>query len=387
VTAWFNDRPLDFTRDETRAAERLVTTGYSTNIEVLALAKNVGLDLAQLHQMNPVRFLVREILEKARLADRLLTLVGEVLSDPTQAGIHDELLELVVGHEAAIRDAVLRRGPSLATLAKLPPTIDSWAPTDAEPTSTFERTINAVAGFLDPADFRRWVAEAEVRTARVEISGKAEGTGFLVGPDLLMTNWHVVEHSVHGAVARFDHSTASPGRPVAFAADWRVAYSPHDSEANEVSPDGPEAGTWDFALVRLAEPVGEQAIGRDSTTQGVDRRGYYQLDWGPYAFESAEPLIILGHPNGGAIQLSYASPAGARVSSKRNRVRYNTNTSGGSSGSPVFNRDFRVIALHNAAGKGAGHGMFNQGVPIAGIGTALLAQLDGRPELTTLGLA
>jgi hypothetical protein len=200
-----------------------------------------------------------------------------------------------------------------------------------------------------------------------------------------MTNWHVVEHGVDGALARFDHSSRGTGRPVGFADDWLVAHSPHDSEDNELSPDGPPDGTWDFAIVRLAEPVGDQAIGPDPAAPDAVR-GHYGLDWGPYEFEAAEPLLILGHPDGGVIQLSDASPAGARLTSKLNRVRYDTNTSGGSSGSPVFNRDFRIVALHNAGGKGAGPGLFNQGVPIAGIGTALRTQLDGRQELTAIGL-
>ena len=32
----------------------------------------------------------------------------------------------------------------------------------------------------------------------------------------------------------------------------------------------------------------------------------------------------------------------------QNRLRYQTNTEDGSSGSPVFNREWRVVALHHA---------------------------------------
>ena len=386
MAAWFAELPLDFTRDETGAAANLIGAAYNTSDDLIALAENVGLNTAQLPQGATVDKFVREMLKKARLADRLVTLIAVVLMDQSRAGIHDQLRGLVAGHESAIRDAGLRRKPSLMTLQLLPPTIEAWGPDDADPQPGFERLVNAVAGFLDPAKFRRGIAEAETRTARIEIGGKAQGTGFLVAADLLMTNWHVVERGVKGAVARFDHSDPNTGRAVAFADDWDVAHSPHDSETNELGPEGPPDGTWDFALVRLAEPVGNQAIGPDPAAAGTDRRGHYLLDWGPYDFDQAEPLLILGHPDGGSIQLSHASPAGARVTSVRNRVRYDTNTSRGSSGSPVFNHDFRIVALHNSSGKGSGAGMFNQGVPIAGIGGALRTQLAGKPELTALGL-
>jgi hypothetical protein len=244
-----------------------------------------------------------------------------------------------------------------------------------------------MAGFVEPATFRKGIATAEVRTARVEIGGKAMGTGFLVGADLLMTNWHVVERGVDGALARFDHSPTDDGRAVKFSGDWLVAHSPHDTEANELGPKGPAEGTWDFAIVRLAEPAGAQPLGPDLADAGAERRGHYALDWGTYEFEAAETLLILGHPDGRPVQLSYASPAGARFTNARSRVRYDTNTEPGSSGSPVFNRDFRVVALHNSGSKGAGPGMFNQGVPIAAIGNALRTQLAGKPELALLGLA
>lgn len=390
MAAWFEDIPLDFTRTETRTAQRLVISGYGTNFAAIDLAQNVGLDTAQLNQMAPVKFLVKEILEKARLANRLLSLIAEVLTDPGQEALHKDLRQLIAGHEPEVRDAGMHRKPSIALLAALPINIDTWGVDDVEPVPAaqqgFERIVNAMAGFVDPAKFRRSIAEAEVRTARVEVGGKPRGTGFLIGPDLLITNWHVVEQGVDGALARFDHSGADDGREVKFADDWEVAHSPHDSEANELRPDGPAEGTWDFAIVRLAEQVGDEAIGSDPSNAAAERRGFYELNWEPYDFEGGEPLFILGHPIGGPIQLSNASPAGARLTSLRNRVRYDTNTDSGSSGSPVFNRDFRVVALHNSGSKGAGSGMFNQGVPISGIGDALRTELVGRPELTTLGL-
>jgi Trypsin-like peptidase domain len=246
--------------------------------------------------------------------------------------------------------------------------------------------------------FRLRLAEAEVRTARIDIGGKAKGTGFLIADDLLITNWHVVKNGVTGAVARFDHSILTTsgnggGRPVPFAQDWLVAHSAHEPVPVETAPAGPPAGTWDFAVVRLAEGVGAQGIGPDPDAGDADRRGCYPLDGSPYIFDEAEPILIVGHPEGRPVQLSYASPAQVKETQSHNRVRYQTNTEGGSSGSPVFNRDWRVVALHHASGPTSipgefhlQHGEFNQGVPISGIVAELREQLAGRTELGQLGL-
>jgi hypothetical protein len=401
--AWFEDMPLDFTRDEPREAEQLLAAAFTTHAELLKLAKYVGLNPANLKTNDTSEVLIDDMLEKARRSDRLVQLIGEVLTDPGREAVHPGFKALMKGHEAALAAGMLRRKPSLATLAALPPSVEIWRDVDTAPLAPaaagFERIVNAAAGFFEPAVFRRCLAEAEVRTARIEIGGHPRGTGFLVADSLLLTNWHVVQGGVDGAVAIFDNQISAfgsqtPGRAVEFAKDWLAAHSEHAPVAEEIRPTGPPAGTWDFALVRLAEPVGAQGIGPDPQAKGADRRGRYQLDGHAYDFDVAEPILILGHPAGRPVQLSFASPSSAKLTTSANRVRYATNTEGGSSGSPVFNRDWRVVALHHAAGPTSAPGDFNlstkgtnQGIPIQGIVEELKKQLAGRAELSALGLA
>lgn len=403
--AWFDDLPLDWTREDTRRAHALLVQAYPMNYTALVLAQNSGLDVASINQQLPPNMLMREILAAARMSDRLPQLLAQVLTDPTVAAIHQPLSVLSAGQQSRIREAALARSPSIATLAMLPSAVELWGSGDQEPRTIadpaeFEKTINAAAGFADIHVFRARLAEAEARTARVEVRGKARGTGFLIGDRYLLTNWHVVKDAdSDGCLARFDHvtpdsaGTTLDGRPVAFAADWLVAKSFHDDKQAELSPDGPTVGTLDFALVRLTEPVGAQGIGPDPLATEGGVRGHYLLDGGAYDFQNEEPVLIVGHPSGRPMQLSYASPAHVRTTKYGNRIRYSTNTEAGSSGSPVFNRDWRIVGLHHAAGPTRTPGEldqpspgFNQGIPIPLLVAELRDQLAGRSELGELGL-
>ena len=49
------------------------------------------------------------------------------------------------------------------------------------------------------------------------------------------------------------------------------------------------------------------------------------------------------------------------------RLRYRNNTEPGSSGSPVFNFDWQLVALHHAGAAGVEPVAYNQGIPIAPI--------------------
>ena len=92
---WFEDYPLDFTREETRAVERLLVATFSDSRDALYLAEIAGLDVSSLNQAAPPKFLIHEILIQARQSDRLLNLLDEVLRDNGVAAIHARLRSLM----------------------------------------------------------------------------------------------------------------------------------------------------------------------------------------------------------------------------------------------------------------------------------------------------
>src|SRR5262249_49397624 len=75
----------------------------------------------------------------------------------------------------------------------------------------FERTIKDRLPAFDFAVFREKMALIEGQVCRVEMDRNAAGTGFLVGPDAVLTNFHVLESVLKGEASpskvgcRFDY--------------------------------------------------------------------------------------------------------------------------------------------------------------------------------------
>jgi V8-like Glu-specific endopeptidase len=63
------------------------------------------------------------------------------------------------------------------------------------------------------------------------------------------------------------------------------------------------------------------------------------------------------------------------------RVRYRTNTEGGSSGSPCFDADWNLIALHHLGDPNFSTPTYNQGIPF----TAIVDLLEKREKKHLLG--
>jgi ABC-type branched-subunit amino acid transport system ATPase component/V8-like Glu-specific endopeptidase len=395
---WFKDVPPDFSRQDTRTAEEIILRAYSNKKRLRMLAENVGLDLTAIDDEQEARIFNRDIIKLAASSNRLLRLVAEVLHDGALEAYAHQLAALVTGYEAELNAALLDHRPSLSLLADVPPAAQLSVP-GTKPVALaegFERVLNAAAGFVEVAAFRHGFACAEARTARVLSGGHACGTGFLVGDRWLLTAWHVVAGKSN-LVAQFDYKRSDAGtfihdgRQVQFSSSWDAAHSEHAAIAEEHSASGPTGNALDYALIELAEPVGAQPIG---TAQDGEPRGKLSLEAGRYTFEQPEPILIVGHPMTRPMQLSYAAPSGATCTASGIRVRYQTNTEPGSSGSPVFNRDWRLVALHHASGPTKTPGLldvpggeFNQGIPIALIIEDLKTRLKDRPgALTELGI-
>jgi V8-like Glu-specific endopeptidase len=244
---------------------------------------------------------------------------------------------------------------------------------------------------FDILTWRQKIAEIESRVCRIEIPDRQpRGTGFLIGPDLVMTNYHVIRKVHRNLVAsgqvvcRFDYKvladgvSVGPGKPYNLAGDWLVDHSSYSELDFEVSPriDAP-ADELDYAILRLSGPAGDDMVGGDA--QRPVARKWIGAPPAEYDFAKNPALNIVQHPDGKPMQIAVNSKAVIKASATR--VRYTTTTQPGSSGSPCFSANWQWVALHHSGDpkytKEGKKPEYNQGIPAAAIVALLRQRVSG----------
>lgn len=179
-------------------------------------------------------------------------------------------------------------------------------------------------------EFLRGAMQAARAIARIEVPVGAAcsyGTGWLAAPKLLMTNWHVLDAGTGADAAElsaraartafwFDYHTEGTVRT-----DVRGARLVH------------HARELDYALLAFDHDLGD--------------RPPLALHREPVTLERGARLNIAQHPSGGPLRLAIRS--NYCVESAATTVRYVTDTESGSSGAPVCNDQWQVIAVHARA--------------------------------------
>lgn len=255
--------------------------------------------------------------------------------------------------------------------------------------SSLEALVSPRLHFIDMGIWHENMARIERQVCRIELDGEPTGTGFLVGPELVLTNYHVLEPLIEGnaspsrTVCRFDYKVLSDGSVLEGVAirlhdsAWRVDLSRYSRAEANGDPDRelPAADELDYALIRLAAPVGAAPVGKSS---GSPRRGWITIPEASATIEPGQPLAIVQHPNGAPIKLALDTNGVIGLNANGTRLRYATNTDRGSSGSPCFNIDWRLMALHHMGDPAWKSPKFNQGIPIAAIRQRLVGNVELR---------
>jgi len=229
--------------------------------------------------------------------------------------------------------------------------------------------------FVDYGQFLSRFRALGNRICRVETPHML-GTGFLVGPDRVLTNFHVIEaaeksNTIAQTVCRFDYhedgDAAAGGRAprgptvCRLASGQPLANSPY-SESDTSGQGEPKADELDYAVLQLADQIGERPA------VGADQRGWFSLLIERPLLALHDFAVVPQHPEGRRLEVAWGTVL--NFSSRGTRVRYDTSTSAGSSGAPCLTVDLEIFGLHHARDPST-NPQFNQAIPLDLIATDL----------------
>lgn len=317
-----------------------------------------------------------------------------------------------IDHFAMLMQQSLQHNDELAT--RIAPFLrGSKYRADFDSDAAKEASLALTANFMSAPRLREFLSVTEGQIcaliSKVRVPGGFSykcGTGFLVGADLVLTAYHNVKEHIdiktgdrvpgsHVEIfACFDffegNPIAWPSKPdppaleIAFHADWLVASSldlPNDGlldAVTEAAKAADIAKALDFALVKLAEPIGQRA----RQASGGHRRGWVDLMTWQKALQDDERIIIPQHPEGRPQSIDFGrfSQLYSDSDQSRTRLRYNTESRGGTSGAPCFTvieSRFHAVGVHNATFKPNGKkSVANQAVDLRSIAPCIQKHLS-----------
>lgn len=212
-----------------------------------------------------------------------------------------------------------------AAVGAPPPPLSAPAPTDwrGPQGPQLEKIIGSESSLV-PIRYLEVGLERSRAVAKVQCANGSSGTGFMVQDGLMVTNNHVLPNAevARTAKALFNYQDTVTG--LASEVDERRLL-PEGSFRTSVEDD--------WSVVR------------------VD--GDPQTTWGALHLSSANVKVgdrvnIIQHPGGLQKRVSLYSNVVVFVGG--DRVQYLTDTEPGSSGSPVFDKEWNTVALHHSGG-------------------------------------
>ncbi|MEV6167198.1 serine protease [Streptomyces sp. NPDC051954] len=232
-------------------------------------------------------------------------------------------------------EQLLARAERLLRKREVDPETLAPVPTDGGPVlpAVVPERILGAASELQSVNFLARGARAARAVARISIIDNGRragfGTGFLVGERLLLTNNHVLPdvRTATGSFAEFDLESDVDGVPKPVAS---YDLAPGDLFVTDAE--------LDYTLVAIT-------AGTDGGRPGVVH-GWLRLIAQQGKIVIGEPVNVVGHPE--ARPKEVAVRDNALLNQLPQFLHYRTDTEPGNSGSPVFNDQWEVVALHHA---------------------------------------
>lgn len=325
--------PVRWTVPEVRQTLALLTETIYRDEDIVKIVQEAGLPIGKVRLEARSELTWRSVFEVAAGQGRVPQLLDSVAD--AQPSIRLRLEELRADEPVLTTDASV-------PVEQLDPSAVSWKNFSTHGQN--EAVI--VAGqptFVDIGFLARGITRSRsvCRLVTRFPAGNGSGTGFRVGQDHLLTNHHVL----------FDHRNNNA--PATMVEAW---FNYEDDEMG--SPKEITQIVCDASTV----------VGEESDDWALVRVGTLMSDEFPILplTDAAVPMInervyIIQHPAGGPKQIAFQHNLVRAVT--HDVLQYWTDTDLGSSGSPVFDEDWRVVGLHHFSVKAEtdSMGVRNQG--------------------------
>ncbi|CAL8979735.1 hypothetical protein RHODGE_RHODGE_03450 [Rhodoplanes serenus] len=159
------------------------------------------------------------------------------------------------------------------------------------------------------------------------------GTGFLVGPNLLLTNHHVLNSVTVARTATVEFDFEVRGADLLNGVGTAVSAETFRVDPDRLFVTSPVAGGLDFTFVWI-----EEAAAKKYGTIPMERASFTVERW--------EQAYVIHHPRGQPKRISLDDTDVLNIDSAL--IHYTSDTDEGSSGAPVLDQQGRLVALHHA---------------------------------------
>jgi S1-C subfamily serine protease len=311
---FLDEHPQDWTRPELPQLRDLFVLAYKRPSAAEELADSAGIVPGTFPMYPNMRTTWYELIRVMGDQGKLRAMVEKAAADPTTGAFQQRFAEMLEG-----KPTVPVPTPTKGA--------DWWKGDDVNPILArrlYQERLIEQRSRLIHIEIARQVAEVSRSVAMLTLrfaNELAHGTGFLIQPDLILTNHHNVSDARFGDIqsvtVEFDYEQGFDRKRKPLVRRGLIE-SIVKNEAH------------DWAVVRLDKPVDRKPVPLGT----------------PYDVGKDDPIIIIEHPLGSFKQFAL-DMLSIRYADDQ-LVQYLADTQKGSSGSPVFNIKMQVIALHHA---------------------------------------
>lgn len=305
---------LDFSLPATQELVGILADRYYSEDRIVELLRKTPLGPGQVNLQGPARRIWFHVLETAFNKN----LVHQVVT----AASEDERIGQRIGE---LLEAEVVEIPYAPAGKAGEPAVKRWAGPDQ--VGGIERLLDDVPTWFDVAFLAKGSALAPAVGRFIVRFGRKTGyaTGFRIGKDLLLTNHHVLHNWEDGdrpldeARIWFDYELGIDGKPKKTV----------QIELDPATVVGDKQHDW--GVIRAQEALPERfpiiPLGKPAMTASADR------------------VFIIQHPRGDLKKIGMVRNMVSHVDD--DVIQYLTDTDQGSSGSPVFNEFWQLVAIHH----------------------------------------